>query len=514
MTFDLGNVRAAARPTLALALAALTACSPYDGPSLTPEADTGGTDTSDETPDPSPMSVTIEPKLLRLVRPQALSATITIDRRGRAGDTAVEIVDLPAGVMADPVTIPADATSVSVVIRAVDAAAYGGPTPFRVRATIAGETIETTARLVVAGGPGAPDTSFGDDGQISVSLATVVDPRVVALGPNGEIYVSGSRLDVAAAKAFMLRLTPRGELDTTFGDGGKVEGIEGAVESSFASMIPLPGKLLVVSMISNGSAFEFDVRRLGESGALDTTFGAGGRTLMAGSAREPLLFPRPSGGFFANDGTTVTAFDDAGVLDGSFQASGVGSRNMALDEQKRIVTCANEPTGFILRRFLPTGAPDPSFGTNGVAEIPSAAPACRGVYVQTGGRVVFGGWIQPGLSSEKKGILGRTLEDGTLDPSFGESGFRTIEGGTDTAFGALGLAPDEKIVTLGHGGATLLRRFTADGAVDSSFGILSSLGLTSNYAQTLVIDRDAGRVVVAGVSTSSTDSVRVRRYWL
>ena len=78
--------------------------------------------------------------------------------RGR-GDHAV--VDLPAGVTAVAATFVAGESSVDLAIRAADDAAFGDPTTFKVRVTVAGETVETTGKVVIAGTPGSPpDSSF------------------------------------------------------------------------------------------------------------------------------------------------------------------------------------------------------------------------------------------------------------------------------------------------------------------------------------------------------------------
>ena len=498
--------------------------SPGTPDAATPEADAGAdAGAGDAGSTPSPVSVTLTPPLLRLLRPQALSAKLTVDRGEREGEATIAIVDLPAGVTADPATIAAGESSVDLAIRAADDAAFGGPTTFKVRVTVAGETVETTGKVVIAGTPGSPDSSFSANGVATVRLSTQTDvPAALALAPSGELYVAGAGANSNVAEAFLLRFTRAGELDATFGKGGKLQGIAGATVSTYGSMIPLPDGLLVAALTESGGDAAYDARRLGASGVLDTTFGAGGRVVLPGSTTsEPILRRRPSGGFLARTGAGIVAFDDSGVVDGSFQQVAAAARSMTVDAKGRILACSDNTTSFVLRRFLSTGAPDGTFGSSGVANIqlptPDSNPSCRSVAVQSDGKIVLGGFTSGG-ASERRGVLVRALDNGVLDTTFGSSGFRFHgANAATTLFLGFDLESDDRIVVFGlASNLAFIRRYSANGAPDSAFGTLgevSPLPLSSDHA-TVLVDREAGRVIVTGYAVPSSDGMRVGRYWL
>lgn len=503
----------------ALSVVGLGACG-SDDPATPPtgaEDDAGGGGGDDASPPLAPATITFAPEVIRLVRPQALSATVTIDRGGRQGEASVSLVDLPAGVTGDPATIAADATSVEVAIRATDTAAFGGPKSFRVRATIAGETVETSARVVVAGTPGSPDTSFAGTGTLTARFSTGADiPRGLAVGPEGEVYVSGGGSDGGVPKAFLLKLTPTGEPDPTFGTDGKIPGF--STSSYFHHVIAFAGGVIVSGIADVGGANEREVRKLDATGALDTMFGDGGRVLLSGF--EPLLLARPGGGFFTRTENGFVLYGATGALDASFAPTVFGANAVTLDGQGRLISCMESGGGFLLRRFLPTGAPDSSFGTAGVANIPvgalDEAPNCRSVRAQKDGKIVFGGWIQRTGPTDRRGILVRALENGTLDSSFGTDGYlHHGPDATDTLFNNLDIDADDKILVQSYeGGATTVRRYTADGAPDGNFSAVGNLMLVPDHPGTIAVDRVAGRVVVTGRASPTGDGARVWRHWL
>jgi uncharacterized delta-60 repeat protein len=69
---------------------------------------------------------------------------------------------------------------------------------------------------------GTPDTGFGTNGAVVVNLGAFDNAFSVALQPTGEIVVSGNTGSGAAISAAVLRFTPGGALDLTFGTGGIV----------------------------------------------------------------------------------------------------------------------------------------------------------------------------------------------------------------------------------------------------------------------------------------------------
>jgi uncharacterized delta-60 repeat protein len=104
-----------------------------------------------------------------------------------------------------------------------------------------------------------------------------------------------------------------------------------------------------------------------------------------------------------------------------------------------------------------------------------------------GGTTFFGG-------GNNAMTLARYLPDGSLDPTFGSSGVVTTY--INGMFAALTLQPDGKLAAAGGSGCDegicnsfLLKRYTADGALDPTFGTGGTViaGASSGYFQAAAI---------------------------
>ncbi len=83
------------------------------------------------------------------------------------------------------------------------------------------------------------------------------------------------------AVAVTLQAAP-GDLDTTFGQGGKTRwGFGGGYDEAKAAAVQADGKLVVAgnSYFFNNTRAEFSVARYNTDGSLDASFGTGGKHL-------------------------------------------------------------------------------------------------------------------------------------------------------------------------------------------------------------------------------------------
>jgi uncharacterized delta-60 repeat protein len=204
-------------------------------------------------------------------------------------------------------------------------------------------------------------------------------------------------------------------------------------------------------------------RQLLNAGGLDTSFGTGGY-LLAGPAEANAVQIDSSGNILAAGGT-------GGTL-----------------------------SSFRVVRMTPTGAVDPSFGSNGSVTTPFAGQydMANAMAIQSNGLIVVAGTatnLDP-VTTPKSGktvyyqdrdfALARYNTNGSLDTSFGNGGTVTTNIGTYTGNGtihykeddAYGVAiqDDGKIVVGGTSftstGATegVLVRYNTDGSLDKTFG--------------------------------------------
>jgi uncharacterized delta-60 repeat protein len=175
---------------------------------------------------------------------------------------------------------------------------------------------------------------------------------------------------------------------------------------------------------------------------------------------------------------------------------------------------------------------DPTFGTGGLVIAGCDVWdddyfGCDGGYggrlydvvIQADGRIVAVG-AHDDFTSGYQFRLVRQLADGTVDPSFGETGSVTTTFATPSAAYAVALQPDGKIVAAGttgrrvypeyyygggggaRGNAFALARFNADGSADASFGaeglVRTRFGRSTSTAAYAVAIQPDGKVIAVG----------------
>lgn len=374
--------------------------------------------------------------------------------------------------------------------------------------------------------PGTLDPAFGDSGisAFNVGVSGSESGTDAVPLPDGGLVVAG----VSSSAITLARFTPEGHLDPAFGEGGTTR--TPVLWSSQAERIATTpdGGIIVAGLAREreGDQQSILVRYLSD-GRLDPTFGeAGVRTVSFGSGRTRVsgLAALPDGRYYLT-GYTTTGNDDEtvflarllsdGTVDTSFGTSGVvwadvGERDIATDlavqPDGAIVVCGvaldiDSQSLFTLLRFQPDGAPDPSFGEEGVVTA-DLGFAARRIAIDGAGRIVAGG----GLFS-----FARFDEDGTLDPTFGDDGITTLDISPDRdLLRDLTLVEGDRIAAAGYidlssgGFRVLLALLTPDGLLDDSFGdggVVVSDGPTSRRDRGQAVTVHPGnRLVVSGSS--------------
>lgn len=217
----------------------------------------------------------------------------------------------------------------------------------------------------------------------------------------------------------------------------------------------------------------------------------------------------------AAPGDLITDFGDNGKVMLSESGMSLSAQSLAVQSDGRLITAGSvaeagslDAVGFLLARFLPNGAPDPSWNASGrrVFSVNGTGSA-RCVLVQPDGKVVCGGTVYSGMNTAF--VLARFLPDGALDTSFNSSGF-TITQVSPWLDGihAMALLPDGKIVVAGtssdNSGTNddmVVARYSTAGVLDAAFngtGIKTvDTGTGTALAAALLVQPD-GRIVVAG----------------
>jgi uncharacterized delta-60 repeat protein len=199
----------------------------------------------------------------------------------------------------------------------------------------------------------------------------------------------------------------------------------------------------------------------------------------------------------------IPAWSAAGDLDASFGQNGITlppgfngnsyATAIALQPDGKIIAGGTVPTppggfpGFGLARYLPNGALDTTFGTNGrvvtsLNEYTSTGTTLNAIAVLPDGKIVIAGSVRipdpsNGFSQYALFVI-RYNSDGSLDSTFfGNGKYKYEAGGINTSGEAIKVLPDGKFLVAGYTGAALkgnvpykglLFRFAGNG-LDSTF---------------------------------------------
>jgi len=344
-----------------------------------------------------------------------------------------------------------------------------------------------------------------------------------------------------------------GELDRTFGSEGVVITDFGGRHDQVNALAVQPdGKIVAVGRSDAPVEVEFAaaLARYDVAGALDGTFGDGGRVLLtAVNGSEATAVVLASQGNILVGGTVATPnpepwllvrFDASGRLDHGFGSGGIVQLTVAqggpfaavaIQPDGRIVVVGEAFDGaseFALARLESDGTLDATFGMRGIVttrigqeSIPSA------VVLQPDGKIVVGGFASTVVTEFARSFaLARYLPDGTLDATFGSGGIvvTDVTPGLPSLIFALALQPDGAIVArgpsgfddatgpsggdiFGHPGPFVLVRYRPDGALDEGFGtdgILSTDFKSEGQPVATIVQPD-GKLLVGSLTVTNVD---------
>lgn len=336
------------------------------------------------------------------------------------------------------------------------------------------------ARLVGFGTPG----NYNDDGVRSLAIAA--DGRLVLVG---ESTAGSGNTDMAVA-----RLHANGELDTSFGSGGKatVAFDFGATtprraDRALKGIVLADGRVMISGTATTAAGSVMAVARLRSDGTLDADFDGDGRRILdfgggpSDVALSYSLVPSATGQrvyviggatqagnlniavarlldngsvdtSFAGDGTMTYAFDAGGAFgDTATDAIETPDGKLVVCGSAQVTIPNNNDVACI--RLLPNGSVDGDFPPVLVpfdldAEGTEQASAMQR---EANGRLVLAGLASNGARGFDAAVL-RLLPSGQVDPSFGNDGRAHYDTagpiGANRAT-ALVLQPDGRIVVAG-----------------------------------------------------------------
>ena len=349
-----------------------------------------------------------------------------------------------------------------------------------------------------------------------------------------------------------------GALDATFGGGnGYVTtpfiGIS-ANERANAMLLRPDGRILVAGgcMQTNGSRDVCLVQYL-TSGATDSTFGPSmnGRVVISRfgdeTANAMVLAPNGKAYLAGTCGveSCVFAFNPNGSLDSSFGSAGVtsflmggaASTGQAIVRQfdgKLVIVGAcfdanNVDVAFCVRRLLPNGSVDTSFGIGGTRSVALVAPISKpaAMALLADGKILVAGSCQSTTSTLDFCML-RLTTNGALDTS-GAAAFGDIVGGARTGKVSRTLAgsadipvavlvqADDRILLVGNcvaaQSAMCVVRYSTAGDIDMTYGFSGAnsfqiTGAGGSIARAALLQPD-GKLVIAASCNSDFCALRI-----
>jgi len=272
-----------------------------------------------------------------------------------------------------------------------------------------------------------------------------------------------------------------GDLDPTFGSGGKVTTNFDSFDRANAVAIQSDGKIVVAGSALTITSNDFALARYNSDGSLDASFGAGGKVT--------------TDFFGTKDEAHAVAIQD----DGKIVVAG-GALNFSVNTDL-----------FALARYNSDGSLDAGFGTGGkVATNFGNGAGANAIAIQSDGKIVIGGGAFLGNSTQNDFALVRYNTNGALDTSFGASGKVTTDFfARDDQVNAIAIQGDGKIVAAGVASPALLlsvfalARYDGSGSLDPSFDtdgkVTADLFGLAAGANAVAIQSD-GKIVAAGTT--------------
>jgi uncharacterized delta-60 repeat protein len=361
--------------------------------------------------------------------------------------------------------------------------------------------------------PGDLDPSFGGDGQVTTDFGKRATGLDIAVQPDGRIIVAGKSkapgsddTDFAA-----VRYLPNGELDPDFGRDGRVRTDFGRNDHAIAIVLQLDGKIILAGTSgagrnTAGQKTDYALVRYTPQGKLDPSFGTHGKVVTSFEATDFLqgVTLESDGKILASglsidaqdsdvhtviarynaDGTLDLAFGTHGAT--SFDTSSLGALSVQADG--KILTAGyhygfEQDFYFDLFRFNADGTPDTSFGSGGAMTSKAPPFGFEGtVSFEPDGSILAAGVAEtpaPNCFCPAFAVA-KFLADGTSDRTFGDDGVvATVIGDPIGSYAMdVALQPDGKVIAAGF---TFTRpmaekemfalvRYNPDGSRDQTFG--------------------------------------------
>lgn len=392
---------------------------------------------------------------------------------------------------------------------------------------------------------GGVDESFGVFGRFFFDLSGTEVARAVDVDSSGNIFVAGEYNNGSFNEFFVIKITPQGQLDSTFGSGGTIISV---MNQSFLSLADIvahtDGSLLVGISISDGiTVLKYDSTGTLQNsvlfdlpGSFDTLEAmeqqADGKVILAGHTAD-------SSTFLYDFAVARITTADGLAFDTTFNSSGTHTFDLGLNKSDMIFGIGLQSAEHIVlvgsiqqdsgkfdvaaAVLTPDGLLDSNFGDGGVAIFDADGDGGSGSMQSYGKNVDIDGndnlFIGTQFSDDSVnhdfGVV-KTSANGTLDSSFGNGGLIRVAEDENENYMVAALLDSENrpmIVTTTQGPRAqdfALGRLTTSGATDTSFlgnghiqNNISGSNDTLYVAMELKVGDNKGKFLLAGYTQSN-----------
>ena len=341
------------------------------------------------------------------------------------------------------------------------------------------------------------------------------------------------------AAASPLALALDGELDPTFGDGGKMDfGFGNAVGSVAYSMaVASDGRIYLIGANSNDKV---GIARLRADGSPDTSYGSAGTGQVEldlnVNPNSPVAGRRQSNGKLVvaverENGHAICRVTSAGELDDSFGNPQTPACHgfpgdieltsvpffPALDvlHDDTIIVAGIQNNGPVLFRFDSQGQPHAVFGINGKKTLNLPKVAITDIAEASNGQLVFSSYNS---EAGKSGVI-RLSPDGTPDESFAPDGYRPLPSENPLTAVAAATLSDGSVLAASYASISgywrpTLTKLRPDGTLDPGFigsghhvyGFCTWYTLNCDWRVTDLYVQTDGKIVLTGIYMSANEN--------
>jgi len=301
--------------------------------------------------------------------------------------------------------------------------------------------------LIAYTATGERDAGFGIEGRVELVDTELGSASALVRDPQGRLLAAVRE----GGASSVIRVTPSGAVDTTFGDGGRTVIRYGLYQDHYVHDLALTpdGRILVGGYAQASGRATAALARLTADGEYDTEFAADGSTTIPGDERNTAFEAIASDGaggvyavgtsqsdaLFAHvlaDGTRDAAFDGDGER--TIHTGDAGDRLLPVSVTRQgaglfATVLRGDSDGerpVVLALDAASGATRTGFGDDGLAAVPNADDVGAIVPGSGDGLLIAASGVDEGSPWQRSLVVRLDATTGAPDPRFAGDGVRSL----------------------------------------------------------------------------------------